>query len=53
MKLPALFRRSPPSIPDCGRQLAEHRCLNERERVKARARIMCEQMGRPVPKVLR
>jgi hypothetical protein len=43
----------PPSIPDCGRELAEFRCLKERERVKARARLMNEQMGRPVPEALR
>ena len=35
----------PPSLADCGRILAEHRCLQTRERVKARARLMRAEMG--------
>lgn len=47
----ALFRRRPdPS--SAGRELAELACLNSRERVRARARLMREQMGLPPAKEL-
>lgn len=36
-----------PDASDCGRQLAEFRCLNERARKKARARLMRQEMGLP------
>lgn len=39
--------------PNAGKELAEHKCLNERERYRARARQMCEAMGRPIPEALR
>lgn len=40
-----LFRRRPPTPADAGRALAELACLDQRERFKARARLMREQMG--------
>lgn len=40
-----LFRRRAPSPADAGRTLAELACLDQRERFKARARLMREQMG--------
>lgn len=46
------FKRPAPSVEDSARTLAEFRCLNERERRKARARIMREEMGLPPLKVL-
>lgn len=51
MKLPRIFGR--PSIEDSARHLSEWRCLNERERRKARARLMCIEMGREIPEALR
>lgn len=42
----------PPSIEDSARRLAEHRCLSAREQVKARARLMCVEMGREIPEAL-
>ena len=53
MNLLRMFRRSPPSIPDCGRELASWNALNTRERVKARARLMNVEMGRAIPEALR
>ncbi len=41
-----------PSLADCGRELAEYRCLNERERIRARARQMREAMGLEPAKAL-
>jgi len=41
-----LFRRRP-TPTDAGRALAELACLDQRERYKARARLMREQMGLP------
>jgi len=35
------------------RYLTRHRVLTERERIRAKAREMCRDMGRPIPKVLR
>ena len=43
-----LFRRAPAAAPtatDAGRALAEMACLDRRERFKARARLMRQQMG--------
>lgn len=40
-----LFRRRQPTPSDAGRALAELACLDQRERFKARARLMREQMG--------
>lgn len=47
-----LFRRKPPTPSAAGKVLSELRCLNDRERIRARARIMCEALGRPVPDIL-
>jgi len=46
------FRRKPPTPSDAGRILSELACMNDRERIRARARIMCEALGRPVPDIL-
>lgn len=43
------FRRRKPTPAEAAHVLAELACLNSRERVRARARLMCEQMGRPIP----
>lgn len=48
-----LFRRRKPTPTEAAQVLAELSALSARERIRARARIMCEQMGRPVPEVLR
>jgi hypothetical protein len=42
-----LFRRRSPTPADAGRALAELACLDQRERFKARARLMREEMGLP------
>lgn len=42
-----LFRRRQPTPSDAGRALAELACLDQRERFKARARLMREDMGLP------
>lgn len=47
------FTRSVPNIEDSARHLSEWRCLNERERRKARARAMREAMGLPPLEALR
>jgi hypothetical protein len=47
------FKRPAPSIEDSARHLAQFRCLNERERRKARARLMREEMGLPPLEALR
>lgn len=44
---------TPPSIEDSARHMGEYRCLNERERVKARARAMRVQLGLPPLEALR
>lgn len=49
MKLWPFFRATP---TNCGRELAAHRHLSDRERVKARARQMNVDMGRPIPEAL-
>ena len=41
-----------PVEPDHIPALSELAHLNQRERVRARARIMCQQMGKPVPSIL-
>lgn len=38
---------APPALADSARALAEYRCLSQRERIRARARLMREQMGLP------
>lgn len=43
----------PPSIEDSARRLVEVRCKKARERVKARARTMCLEMGRAIPDALK
>lgn len=49
MKLLARLR-SKPTPAEAARVLAELSCLNQRERVKARCRLMREQMGlEPAP----
>jgi hypothetical protein len=50
-----LLRRifMPPSIEDSARHMNEWKALDRRERVKARARQMCVEMGRPIPEALR
>lgn len=51
MKLLSIFRRKPdPS--DAGRALGNMAHLNARERIRARARLMYEQQGKPVPECL-
>lgn len=40
-----LFRRKRPTASDAGRALAELACLSHRERIRARARLMREEMG--------
>lgn len=47
-----LFSRKP-TPSDAGRQLAELRCLKGRELIRARARLMCAEMGREIPGALR
>lgn len=42
-----LFRRHKPTPSDAGRALAELACLSHRERIRARARLMREEMGLP------
>lgn len=42
-----LFRRKKPTPSEAARVLNELRCLDYRERVKARARLMREQLGLP------
>ena len=42
-----LFRRRKPEPAEAARVLAELACLNQRERIRARCRIMREQMGLP------
>jgi hypothetical protein len=42
-----LFRRKKPTASEAGRALAEMACLSHRERIRARARLMREQMGLP------
>lgn len=37
----------PPAVADSARAMAEYRCLSDRERIRARARLMREQMGLP------
>ena len=37
---------------NAGKELAEHRCLTERERIRARARLMREELGLPAAKAL-
>jgi len=44
---------APPTVSDCGRELAHFRALNERERIKARARLMREERGLPPLDVLK
>jgi len=44
---------SAPTVSDCGRELAHFRALNDRERVKARARLMREERGLPPLDVLK
>ncbi len=44
-----LLRRRKPTPAEASAVLNELRCLDYRERVRARARMMCEQLGRPVP----
>lgn len=41
------FRRRKPTPSEAAAVLNELRCLNYRERVRARARLMREQMGMP------
>jgi len=57
MNWPVHLRRpqsvTPPTLADSGRLLAEFRCLSERERIRARARLMREQMGLPPLDALR
>lgn len=38
-----IFRRR--TIKDAAKELSDWKCLNDRERVKARAKLMREQMG--------
>jgi len=40
-------RLVPPSLADSARVMAEHRCLNDRARYRARAALMREAMGLP------
>ncbi len=47
-----LFRKAPPSIEDCGRELAAYRVRNERERIRLRAREMRRSLGLPPLKAL-
>lgn len=42
-----LFRRKKPTASEAGRALAELACLSDRERIRARTRLMREQMGLP------
>lgn len=46
------FRRPPPTPSEAGRILSEMACLNDRERIRARARLMCIQQGKPIPDIL-
>lgn len=49
MNWPSHLRRpapiAPPTLADSARALAEFRCLCQRERIKARARLMRQEMG--------
>lgn len=44
---PLRFTRRQPTPSEASAVLNEFRCLNYRERVKARARLMRQQMGLP------
>lgn len=44
------FRRR--TIKDAAKELSDWKCLNDRERVKARARLMRQEMGLPPSPVL-
>lgn len=57
MGILAILKRTTPApepvtASDAARVLAEFRCLSDRERIRARARLMCEQQGKPVPQCL-
>ena len=54
MKLLSLFSRKHhhPSPSEAGKRLSELAALNARERVKARARIMREELGLPAAAIL-
>ena len=47
------FLRRKPTPTEAAKVLAELACLSNRERIRARARIMCEQMGQDVPAALK
>ncbi len=42
-----LFRKRKPEPSEAARVLAEMACLSQRERIRARCRIMRDQMGLP------
>ena len=43
---------APVTASEAGRVLAEMACLNDRERYRARARLMREQLGLPASDIL-
>lgn len=45
MNWPFSRRQTPPSLVDSARTLAEYQCLSNRERIRARTRLMRKQMG--------
>lgn len=42
-----LFRKRKPEPSEAARVLAEMACLSQRERIRARARLMRQEMGLP------
>lgn len=48
----SLFASRAPTPSDAARVLAERRVQGERELVKARARQLCIEIGKPVPEAL-
>jgi len=40
-------------VREAARLLTRHRIKNERAEIRATARQLCEEMGRPIPRALR
>lgn len=47
------FRRREPTPSEAARILSEMACMSQRERIRARCRLMAADMGRDVPDVLK
>jgi len=46
------FRRRKPTPSEAARVLSELACLGPRERIRERARLMCAELGKPIPQAL-